>query len=298
MNTRQLQYAVLLSKTLNFSQVAEQLGISQPSLSKQILALENELGVKLFDRNHSPMSLTPAGEYFITNAQELLYRQDQLIESLNKYKSGETGQVTVGVTPFRSQYLMPEIIVSFRERYPNVKVILREVSSNQLKKEALEGLCDFAIVNLPIDTSALDVIPLEPDTLVLAVPNNLTDKLPVVKDNVLTPEDLAKADNLPFVTLGQGQELRQLFDNICLSADLYPVIAAEVVGVTTAWAMAKSGVGATLLPLQFVKNQFFDENLTLFTIKHSLYSRQPAIVRRKGQYLSDYAEYAIELLKN
>ncbi len=296
MNTRQLQYAVLLSKTLNFSQVAEQLGISQPSLSKQILALENELGVKLFDRNHSPMTLTPAGEYFITNAQELLYRQDQLLESLNKYKSGETGQITIGVTPFRSQYLMPEIIVEFRKRFPNVKVILREVSSTQLKKEALEGICDFVIINLPIDTSALDVITLEPDTLVLAVPNSIADKLPKVKDNILSPEDLAKADKLPFVTLGQGQELRQLFDNICLSADLYPDIAAEVVGVTTAWAMAKSGVGATLLPLQFVKNQFFDDNLTLYTIKHSLYSRQPAIVRRKGQYLSPYAEYAIELL--
>lgn len=298
MNTRQLQYAIMLSKTLNFSQVAEQLGISQPSLSKQILTLENELGVKLFDRNHSPMTLTPAGEYFVINAQELLYRQDQLLKSLSKYKSGETGQIIIGVTPFRSQYLMPEIVRKFRERYPNVKVILHEVNSNQLKKEALEGLCDFAIINLPVDTSALEVIPLEPDTLVLAVPNSLTDKLPKVKSNILSPEDFAKTDKIPFITLGPGQELRQLFDNICLSADLYPDIATEVVGVTTAWSMAKSGVGATLLPLQFVKNQFFDENLTLYTLKHSLYSRQPAIVRRKDQYLSPYAEYAIELLSN
>lgn len=296
MNTRQLQYAILLSQTLNFSQVAEQLGISQPSLSKQIMSLEKELGVKLFDRNHSPLALTPAGEYFVANAQELLYRQDQLLKSLSQFQTGETGQLIIGVTPFRSLYLMPEMILRFQKRYPNVKVILHEVSSTQLRKEAVEGAYDFAIINLPIDTSALEVTLLEPDTLVLAVPNSLTSYLPHVKGNILTPEDFAKAEKLPFVTLRQSQELRQLFDNLCLSADFYPHIAAEVVGVTTAWAMARAGVGAALLPLQFVKNQYFDESLTLYTIKHSLYSRQPAVVRRKGQYLSPYAKYAIELL--
>ena len=293
MNTKQIQYALALSKTLNFSQVAEQLGISQPSLSKQIQQLEKELGIKLFDRTHSPMTMTAAGEYFVRNAQELVYKEEQLRKALEKFRSGENGRLIIGVTPFRSLYLMPEMILNFQKRYPNVKVTLRELSSTQLRKEALEGSCDFAIVNLPIDTSALEVTLLEPDTLVLAVPNNLTSCLPDTKGNSLSPEDFAKAENLPFVTLGQGQELRQLFDNLCLSADFYPHIAAEVVGVTTAWAMAKAGIGAALLPLQFVKNQYFDESLTLYTIKHSLYSRQPAIVRRKGQYLSPYAKYAI-----
>ena len=84
MNSRQLQYAILLSETLNFSQVADQLGISQPSLSKQILALEAELGIKLFDRNHSPMTVTPAGEYFIEEARELL-RHHEMIRVTSKY---------------------------------------------------------------------------------------------------------------------------------------------------------------------------------------------------------------------
>jgi len=72
MNSRQLQYAIKLSEVRNFSQVAEQLNISQPALSKQILSLEQELGVKLFDRNTSPLTLTPAGDIFIEEAKNYL----------------------------------------------------------------------------------------------------------------------------------------------------------------------------------------------------------------------------------
>ena len=71
MNTKQIQYVLALSETLNFSQTAEQLCITQPALSKQILHIEKDLGVKLFDRNHTPLTLTPAGEYFVRNARRL-----------------------------------------------------------------------------------------------------------------------------------------------------------------------------------------------------------------------------------
>lgn len=294
MNSRQLQYAVLLSQTRNFSQVADQLGISQPSLSKQILSLEAELGIKLFDRNHSPMTVTPAGEYFIQEARELLYKEDQLYKGLDRFKSGENGRLVIGVTPFRSLYLMPGIVRRVKARYPGVQVVLHEANSTQLRKESAEGKYDFAVVNLPVDDSVLDAVPIEPDTLVLAVPASMQAILP---ENAGTAIDFASVRELPFVVLGQSQELRQLFDKLCAAAEFHPNIAAEVVGVTTAWAMAHAGVGAALLPLQFVSSQHFDENLILLTIQDNTYIRQPAIVTRRGQYLSDYARYAMELLQ-
>lgn len=295
MNSRQLQYAILLSETLNFSQVADKLGISQPSLSKQILALEAELGIKLFDRNHSPLTMTPAGEYFIQEARELLYKEDQLYKGLDRFKSGENGRLVIGVTPFRSLYLMPGIVRAIKKKYPGIQVVLHEASSAQLRKDALEGRHDFAILNLPVDDSVLDTVPIEPDTLVLAVPSCLLDRLP--KD-AETDLDFAQAKELPFVVLGQSQELRQLFDKLCAAADFHPNIAAEVVGVTTAWAMAHAGIGAALLPLQFISSQNFDDSLCLFTIRNNSYVRQPAIVTRRGQYISEYARYAMELLQN
>ena len=295
MNSRQLQYAILLSETLNFSQVADSLGISQPSLSKQILALEAELGIKLFDRNHSPMTVTPAGEFFLQEARELLYKEDQLYKGLDRFKSGENGQLVIGVSPFRSLYLMPAIVRKVKERFPGVRVVLHEASAAQLRKDAVDGKFDFALLNLPVDESVLDVTPIEPDTLVLAVPESLLHLLPEISGTAL---DFSQAKDLPFIVLGQSQELRQLFDKLCTRADFHPHIAAEVVGITTAWAMAHAGVGAALLPLQFLSSQTFDNRLQLFTIHGNSYTRQPAIVTRRGQYISDYARYAMELLQN
>ena len=294
MNSRQLQNAILLSQVLNFSQAAQQLGITQPSLSKQILTLESELGVKLFDREHTPLKLTPAGAYFFPRAKELLYHETQLHKAMAQYEAGESGRLVIGVTPFRSLYLMPELVKKVKQRFPGVQVVLHEAGRAQLKRELTEGNCDFAIVNLPLDESLLDVTPLEPDTLVLAVPDALVHHLPAGQTSI----DFAEVGNLPFVVLGKSQELRQLFDKLCAASGIEPNIVAEVVGVTTSWAMARAGVGAALLPLQFVRNEHFEKNLTFFTILQNSFSRQPAVVTRRGQYISPYARYAMDLLTN
>lgn len=296
MNSNQIKNAILLSKVLNFSQTAEQLGITQPALSKQILSLEKELGVTLFDREHTPLSLTPAGEYFITQVNDLIYREDQLIKSLSEYNSGKNGSLTIGITPFRSLYMMPELLKKIKAKYPGIKVILQEENSTTLRREALEGKYDFAIVNLPVDSSILNVTPLEPDVLVLAVPNTMLELLPEeclqCKDYI----DFKHTSKLPFVVLSPNQELRNLFDGLCIASDFIPNISTEVVGITSAWAMAKAGLGATLLPLQFVNNQYQNDSFTLFKIKAD-YTRQPAIVTRKGQFISKHAQFAIDTLK-
>ena len=296
MNARQLQYAVLLSQVRNFSQVAEKMKITQPALSKQIRLLEEEVGVRLFDRNTTPVSMTPAGEDFIRQAQELLYKEDQLLRSMERFRSGEAGRITIGISPFRSQYLMPDLLRRFRERYPRVQVVVREVSgSDQLRKDAAEGKFDFAVVNLPVDDSVLEVTPLEQDTLVLVVPCAMTEKLPQVEGH-LSCISLRQCGALPFVVLGPGQEMRQLFDKLCAAAQIYPDIAVEVVGLSTAWAMANAGVGAALLPLQFIGRSHREEKVRLYTLQDNIYSRQPAVVTRRDQYLSEPARYAISLL--
>lgn len=301
MNFRQLQYAVLLSQQLNFSQVAEQLGISQPALSKQIIALEQEAGVRLFDRSTVPLSLTAAGERFIEDAKELLFREDQLKRSMEEFKSGEKGRLKIGVSPFRCQYLMGPIVKQLRERFPNLQVVLHEAGSAQLHKGAVEGQFDFAIVNLPVDEALLDVIKLSPEQLVLAVPNELTyliDNTRHVSGDPYATVDLADCEKLPFIVLSKQQELRQLFDKLCVTAGLRSEITAEVVGISTAWNMARSGVGATVLPLPFLQKEQLDNRLTYYSLNQTSSMRQPAVIVRKNQYVSEYARYAIELLKN
>ena len=291
MNTRQLQYAITLAKVRNFSQVADMLNISQPALSKQIINLEGELGLKIFDRSTTPLTLTAAGEHFIRQAEELCYREEQLLRSMDQFRSGEAGRLTIGISPFRCMYMIPHIIKQVRDKFPGVQVVLHETGSDTLRAEAAEGKYDFAIVNLPVDDTVLEITPLEADTLVLAVPNALRRELPEGSE-----VELSQCRDLPYVVVGQNQELRQLFDHLCAAAQFHPNIAAEVVGLSSAWALAQAGVGAAVLPLQFVSGASFHKDLTLFTIRDSHSVRQPVIVRRKGQYLSPYAAYAIELL--
>lgn len=294
MNYRQLQYAVLLSEICNFSQVAEKLNITQPALSKQILGLEKELGVQLFNRNSNPLSLTLAGEYFIAEAKELLYKEDQLFRSMEQFKAGEQGSLDIGVTPFRSSYLIPKIAREVRKKYPGVRIRLHEYGSDILRKEAAEGKYDFAVINLPVDEYLFDITSIEPDSLVLVVPNSLLENQPDLKDKKEIDFSLCK--NLPFVVVGTNQEMRTLFEKLCIENSFKPNIAAEVVGLTTAWEMACAGVAATVLPLQFVSSEFSGEKISVMKILDVPYLRQPAVVIKKGQYVSEYAKYAIKLL--
>lgn len=189
------------------------------------------------------------------------------------------------------------MVKKFRERYPGVIVSIYDTNSELIRKDALEGNLDFAIVNLPVDDSVFEYTPIEPDTLVLAVPNKM---LSIISDEPLknlSEIDFKLCEKLPFIVVEPTKEMRHLFDKLCASADFYPSIAMEVVGITTAWAMTQAGIGATILPLQFVNGETFDsDKITLFTIKNDNFLRQPVIITKKGQYISEYAKYAMELL--
>ena len=198
--------------------------------------------------------------------------------------------------PFRSLYLMPFLANKINEKFPGIQIFLNEVGSDQLRKEVADGKYDFAIINLPVNESVLETMPLEADTLVLAVPNKMMHLLPLKEYDNLAEIDFGDCRDLPFISVSQSQELRTLFENLCAQADITPKIFMEVIGVTTAWAMANAGLGATILPLQFIKGTEFNSNVKLFKIKGNNFLRQPAIVTRKGQYLSDYAKYAIKIL--
>ncbi len=296
MNSKQLKYVVMLADIRNFSQAAQALNISQPAFSKHIISIENELGIKLFDRASVPLTLTPAGDFFVKKAKQFLIEEENMFKRIGEYKTGETGVLTIGIPPFRSLYLLPKIIEKIKQKFPKVQVVIKEHGLEQLKKELSEGLYDFAIMNLPVEETKFDIIPMEKDIIGLAVPNNLTDKIKEIKKG--NKIDLSKCKNLPFVVLGKNQEMRILFDKKCAKAGLSPEIYVEVTGITTARELVKSGMAAALLPKQFITTEPESENITFFELEQDENTRQPAIILRRGQYVSKFAEYAIELIKN
>lgn len=298
MNAKQLQYAIELEKIRNFSKVSEKLNISQPALSKQIIGLEKELGVQLFDRNTVPLRLTAAGEYFIREARQILYKEEQLKRSMERYSSGEHGRVSIGISQFRSIYLLPKVAQKVRQRYPGVEILVSDTNNDRIRREVADGRLDFGIVNLPVDDSVLEYFPIEPDILVLAVPKKMCANLPFQSEGALAEIAFDECVDLPFIVADPSKEMRMLFERFCAESGVRPTIAMEVVGLTTAWAMARAGIGATLLPLQFVQNEAFcSEDTVLFKIKNDTYRRQPAIITRRDKYLPEYAKYAMDLLR-
>ncbi len=296
MNRRQLEYAVRLTEVRSFSKLSEEIGISQPALSKQIGVLEQELGVKLFDRSTSPLTVTPAGAHFAEKAARLVFECDQLRHTMGRFQSGEAGRLTIGVSPFRCQYLMPRIIKALRETFPHVEVVLHEDDSAALRRDVADGKFDFAILNLPVDDSVLEVVPMESETVMLAVPNAMAEHIPSKPCGVYREVAFADCAHLPFITVGAGQEMRQTFDKICAASDERPTITVQVKSLSAALDMVSAGVGATVLPLPFLQEVLAEKAVTLFTIRDCAYTRNPAVVTRRGQYVSEYARYAIQLL--
>ncbi len=295
MNSKQLQYAVVLARVRNFSLAAEELGITQPAFSKQIIALENQLGIKLFERGTSPILLTAAGEFFVEKAKRLLFEQETLLRTMEGYKNGDNGKLTIGIAPFRSLYVMPQLVRDIKKKFPQVNISLQEYGLEQLEKGLREGLYDFAIMNLPVDDPNFEVIPLEADSLVLAVPEGMVKLIKSVKESGKV--GLADCEDLPFVVVGQNQEMRKLFDRLCVKAGVEPEIFVEVTGVTTAREMVRAGLAATLLPRQFMQSETEHSSVVLFELEQDEYVRQPAVVMMRNQYVSKYAEFAIKLLK-
>ncbi len=298
MNSRQLQYALMLAKDLNFSVVADKLNISQPALSKQIISLENELGIKLFDRSSSPMTLTAAGECFVSEAREILFREDQLKRKMQEYSDEEKGRLIIGVSPFRSFYQLPETVKKLKDTFNGLQIIINELSSEPLHEGAINGEFDIAIINLPVDRSKLDVYPMKEEPLVLAVHKDIARNIPHTyeNDSPLPVADLSRCGDIPFVLLTKKQELRKQFDSIASEEGLEAKDITQVVSITTAWAMAKAGIGATILPLKFAENENVHDDIVYFRLKDNIHTRFPVVVTKKNQHISKYAQYAIDLL--
>lgn len=292
MNTKQLEYAVTLAQTRNFSQAAQQLNMSQPTLSKQIRALEEELGVQLFDRSSVPLSLTGAGQTFIHEVRELLHKESRLRLVMNGFKDGSRGQLVIGVSPFRCSYRIPEVVRKLRDEFPGLQIILREESSAALHRGAADGDFDLTVMNLPVDEALLATKMLMPETLVLAVPVRFAREIPQQTDT-LALHDCA---HIPFVVLSGRQELRKMFESLCAASGFQPEIAAEVVGILSSLSLARAGVGAVLLPNSFTSELSNEKDLRFFKLPQDALFRRPVVAYRKDRTLSPYARRALELL--
>ncbi|MGG3453269.1 LysR family transcriptional regulator [Paenibacillus rhizolycopersici] len=295
MELRQLQYTLQIAEEKNFSRAADKLHIAQPSLSQQLSKLEQELGVKLFQRNTSTVELTYAGASFITHAQKIMDAVAELRQEMDDISQLRAGRVVVGSMPITGSHLLPYVLPAFKENYPNIQITLREDTSLNLEKLTAGGGTDLSLLSLPLQEPTLSYVPIGEEIIDLAVPQDhpLT-RIPGVQEQGV---ELTQLQDEPFIVLKKGQGFRKLTVDLCRGAGFEPNVVFESNNIETVQSLVAAGMGITLVP-RFIARAKRSELIPVYLpLAAPAPSRTLVIAYRKGRYLSKAAEAFIETFK-
>jgi LysR family hydrogen peroxide-inducible transcriptional activator len=241
MEVHQLRYVCAIADTGNFSRAAERCKIAQPSLSQQVLKLEEELGTKLFDRLGRSIRLTEAGRAFIPRARAILHQMEAARSSATDRNTDLRGSVAVGVIPTVAPYLMPSYTARFAKRYPDAKLRIVEETTSVLVEGLRDLSIDVAILALPLRHKDLELSPIRTEPLFAA----LSAGHPLASAKSLSLKDLRGES---FVMLRDGHCFRDLSIDTCTRARITPNIVFESGQFSSLLGMVAAGVGVSLVP--------------------------------------------------
>ena len=239
MELQQLRYFAKAAELGNFTRAAEATFVSQPSLSQQIIKLEQELGQPLFERLGRQVRLTEAGKL-------LKERVDQVLALLDDAQARiadrpDTGRLTIAAIPSIAPYFLPSVLEGFRRDCPGAQLeVVEEVTQLSLRKLA-EGEVDLALLALPVHGSNLHIEPLFSEELLLVLPagHALADK------PRLTLKDLSDE---PFVLLNDSHCLTQNALSFCQQKKFQPIVTSRISQLATLQELVALGQGVSLIP--------------------------------------------------
>ena len=241
MEFHQLRYVCAIADTGTFSRAAERCQIAQPSLSQQVLKLEEDLGAKLFDRLGRSVRLTEAGRAFIPQARAVLEQMEVARLSAADKNADFRGSIAVGVIPTVAPYLIPSYAATFAKNYPDAKLRIVEETTSVLVEGLRNLSIDVAILALPLRHKDLKLFPIRTEPL-FAV---LRRDHPRASAESLALKDLRGES---FVMLRDGHCFRDLSLRTCTRARITPNIAFESGQFSSLLGMVAAGVGVSLVP--------------------------------------------------
>ena len=250
MELRHLQYFIAVAEELHFGKAALRLNMTQPPLSQQIKQLEKEVGVTLLKRTKRVVELSAAGESFLKHSRNAIEQIDKAIEMAQRTARGELGRLVVGFVGSATYEFLPPIIREFREKFPSVKLDLREISSFRQQEELLKGNIDIGILHPALQHSALHMEKVQSSPCILALPK----QHPLTAKQTIDIQDLK---NQPIITLAKETwpTLYLEFVNFCEQAGFKPKIVQEATEYQMVIGLVSAGIGVTFVPSS-AKKQF------------------------------------------
>jgi len=244
MTTVQLEYIVAVDTYRSFVMAAEKCFVTQPTLSMQIQKLEDELGIKIFDRSKLPVVPTEIGAVVVAQSRIILKENARIKEIIADQKKEVQGNLRVGIIPTLAPYLLPRILTGFMKKYPKVKLEIWEYPTEQIMQQLKQELLDCGILATPLHNPHLEEHPLFYESFVVytAKSNSLFEK------KVIKPEDM---DVREVWLLNEGHCMRNQVLNICrdkFTMGEYKNLEYNTGSVETLKRMVELNEGYTILP--------------------------------------------------
>lgn len=244
-----LRYFTVLAEELHFGRAAARLAITQPPLSSAIKALEEDLGVRLFERNSRHVELTPAGSAFLSEARVLIERVAHAGETARAVAGGLRGRLDIGFTGSMAYRDVPRVVNRFQERMPGIEVTLREMSTTDQLDALLHGQLHAGFINAASVPDQLSSFALLDDLLVCCLPENH----PLAGVPAL---ELSQLENEKFVMFSRDVAPAN-YDNVIAAfshAGIHPRTCHAARQWITVVALVATGMGVSLVPASLAKS--------------------------------------------
>ena len=251
MQLQQLRYFLEVEQTRHFTQAAENLGVSQPTLSKQIHTLEATLGAPLFVRIRGGVTLTAAGQTLLPLAQRMVADADAAQEAVADIVGLRRGEVRLGATPSLCSSLVPEVLRTFRAEHPEIQLYVNEGGSQDLIENLLSHTLDLALIVQPSEgvDESLSAAPVLQESLVVA---SVAEGPPPTGNDQIA---LAELEHTPLVMFRAGYDIRGVTLDACRAAGFTPKFAVEGGEMDAVLAFVEAGLGVALVPSMVLANR-------------------------------------------
>jgi LysR family hydrogen peroxide-inducible transcriptional activator len=245
---RQLQYLVALADLRHFGRAAQAAHVSQPSLSQQLRALEQRLGVVLVERNQASVELTPIGREIAERARQVLVSVEDIRDLARRAEEGIVGTIRFGVTPTLGPYIMSEVIAALHQEHPGLRLYIKEGIPDEQALELSRGQLDMLLGPLPLGGDNLAIEPLFRERLwLVAAPDH-----PMAQKPELGKADLKGAQIL---SLQSAHHLHRQVSSFCVDLDMLLLRDYEGTSLDSLRQMAGMGLALTVLPDLYIRSE-------------------------------------------
>lgn len=240
---RHLKYFLAVAEDLHFRKAAEKLYISQPGLSRQIKQMEDDLGIKLFERHNRTVKLTIAGTYLKVEIAQNLKSLDHILNHAKLLQEGKDGNLKFGYVGSAMQQVIPDLLLKFRQDHPNVQFSLKEMDNHKQIEELLSQSIDIGFVRLERVPKGLEIRPVLKETFCLVLPKNH----PIDASNF---KSISQFKDEPFILFDPKynasyyEKVMQIFDD----SGYIPLVSHNTIHASSIYKLVENNFGISIVP--------------------------------------------------